>query len=280
VPGAQSRTDERVVDTPELRAQYNANLPRITAFWTELSQNEVLYSRFKALAAAPDGRAAGPRSAVPWSSYETQVTLRAGRRRTGSRAEAALQGGIVNGQEAGQHGFAENVPRRHQPPSRCSSSPIVPRSLAVPDDAVQTYREAAEAEGRSGYRDNHAAVSDAIRRFWTMPTTDELRESSIALTSRAPRKMGNLDWNNGPLMVELLAELQEEHARLLGYSSFCRGQLLSEDGTPRRRSTCTSCTTSAGAPGPYLPSATWRSCASLRPGGSDWRRSIPGTSTT
>ncbi len=43
-----------VVDTPELRAQYNANLPRIIAFWTELSQNEVLYARFKALANSPE----------------------------------------------------------------------------------------------------------------------------------------------------------------------------------------------------------------------------------
>ncbi|MGZ8994636.1 MAG: oligopeptidase A, partial [Burkholderiaceae bacterium] len=32
-----------VVDTPELRKQYNANLPKLTAFWTELSQNEALY---------------------------------------------------------------------------------------------------------------------------------------------------------------------------------------------------------------------------------------------
>src|SRR4029450_14084893 len=43
-----------VVDTPEWRAQYNHNLPRITAFWTELAQNEALYARFKALAALED----------------------------------------------------------------------------------------------------------------------------------------------------------------------------------------------------------------------------------
>ena len=43
-----------VVDTPELREQYNANQPKLTAFFTELSQNEALYARFKELAALPD----------------------------------------------------------------------------------------------------------------------------------------------------------------------------------------------------------------------------------
>ena len=43
-----------VVDTPELREQYNVNLPKLTEFWTELSQNEALYEKFKALAAAED----------------------------------------------------------------------------------------------------------------------------------------------------------------------------------------------------------------------------------
>ncbi|HEX7645938.1 MAG TPA: oligopeptidase A, partial [Noviherbaspirillum sp.] len=31
-----------VVDTPELRAAYNENLPKITEFWTELGQNLAL----------------------------------------------------------------------------------------------------------------------------------------------------------------------------------------------------------------------------------------------
>jgi oligopeptidase A len=35
-----------VVDTLELREQYNENLPKLTAFWTELSQNEALYGQF------------------------------------------------------------------------------------------------------------------------------------------------------------------------------------------------------------------------------------------
>jgi len=41
-----------VVDTPELRATYNENQPRVTEFWTELGQNLKLFEKYKALQAS------------------------------------------------------------------------------------------------------------------------------------------------------------------------------------------------------------------------------------
>lgn len=38
-----------VVDTPELRAVYNENIPKITEFWTSLSQNLALFEKYKAI---------------------------------------------------------------------------------------------------------------------------------------------------------------------------------------------------------------------------------------
>src|SRR5687768_16146227 len=38
-----------VADTPELRAAYNAALPRITDFWTRLGSDERLYAKYKAM---------------------------------------------------------------------------------------------------------------------------------------------------------------------------------------------------------------------------------------
>ncbi len=40
---------QAVVDTPELRAAYNAELPRITEFWTRLGADEALYAKYKAI---------------------------------------------------------------------------------------------------------------------------------------------------------------------------------------------------------------------------------------
>ena len=42
-----------VADTPELRAAYNENLPRITAFHTRLGADERLYAKYKAVLASP-----------------------------------------------------------------------------------------------------------------------------------------------------------------------------------------------------------------------------------
>src|SRR4051812_48686321 len=38
-----------VMNSPELREVYNANLPKITQFYTEISQHQGLYSKYKAL---------------------------------------------------------------------------------------------------------------------------------------------------------------------------------------------------------------------------------------
>jgi len=43
-----------VVDTPELRASYNENQPKITEFWTELGQNLALFEKYKGLKASAD----------------------------------------------------------------------------------------------------------------------------------------------------------------------------------------------------------------------------------
>src|SRR4029079_7339769 len=37
------------IDNPPLREAYNANLPKITQYWTELGQNQALFEKYKAL---------------------------------------------------------------------------------------------------------------------------------------------------------------------------------------------------------------------------------------
>ena len=45
---------QAVVNTPELREVYNANLSKISRFGSALAQNPALYAQYKALAASPD----------------------------------------------------------------------------------------------------------------------------------------------------------------------------------------------------------------------------------
>src|SRR3954467_9365168 len=43
-----------VLDSPELREAYNANLPKLSQYWTELGQNTALFEKYKALSASPE----------------------------------------------------------------------------------------------------------------------------------------------------------------------------------------------------------------------------------
>lgn len=45
---------EAVVNTPALRSAYNAQLPKVTRFWSALGQNLALYRQYRALADAPE----------------------------------------------------------------------------------------------------------------------------------------------------------------------------------------------------------------------------------
>ena len=41
-----------VMDSPPLREAYNANLPKVTQYYTELGQNEALFAKYRALRAS------------------------------------------------------------------------------------------------------------------------------------------------------------------------------------------------------------------------------------
>src|SRR5882762_7351708 len=38
-----------VLDSPALREAYNANLPKLSQYWTELGQNEALFGKYRSL---------------------------------------------------------------------------------------------------------------------------------------------------------------------------------------------------------------------------------------
>ena len=207
-----------VVDTPELREQYNANQPKLTAFFTELSQNEALYARFKQLAAAPEF--------ATWPTSRRRVI------------ENELRDFRLGGAELPpdkKARFRELREREAQVSTRFAENVLDAtnafalyvddaKALAgVPDDAVQMFAEAAASEGRAGYKislqyPSYAAIVDYA-------DDRALRQQLYRAYSTKASEFGKPEWNNGQLIVELLT-LRHEHARLLGYSSFADVSLV------------------------------------------------------
>lgn len=201
-----------VVDTPELRAQYNANLPLITAFWTELAQNQALYSRYKALAALP-GFAAWPRARRRVVENELRDF------RLGGAELAAADGerfkAVRKRLSELSTRFSENV----LDAANAFALYVTDRAAlsGVPEDALQMFRDAAEADGRDGYKltlqfPSYSAIIDYA-------DDRALREKLYRAYYTRASEFGNPDWNNGPLTSEIVA-LRREQARLLGYPSY------------------------------------------------------------
>ncbi len=209
-----------VVDTPELREQYNANLPKLTAFWTELSQNEALYEKFKILASTADFS--------DWSAVRRRVVENELRDFRLGGAELTVQN---------KERFREVRERESQVSTRFAENVLDatnafalyvddPTALAgVPEDALQMLSEAAAAEGKGGYKislqyPSYSAIVDYAH-------DRALRQQLYRAYSTKASEFGKPAWNNGPLMVELL-KLRLQHAQLLGYRSFAEVSLVAK----------------------------------------------------
>src|SRR5512139_2222 len=136
-----------VVDTPQLREQYNANQPKLTAFFTALSQNEALYARFKQLAARPDFPTwPAPRRKVVENELRD---FRLGGAELPADRKARFKA-LCEREAQVTTRFAENVLDAINAFALYVDDR---KALAgVPDDAVQMFAEAAAAEGRAGYK--------------------------------------------------------------------------------------------------------------------------------
>ena len=207
-----------VVDTPELREQYNANLPKLTAFWTDLSQNEALYAKFKALAETPESS--------DWPAARRKVV------------ENELRDFRLGGAElaADQKQRFKQIREHEAQVSTRFAENVLDATNAfalylddagalggVPQDTLQMFAEAAAADGKAGYKISlqHPSYS-AI-----MDYADDraLRQQLYRASNTRASEFGKPEWNNGPLVVELL-KLRREHAQLLGYKSFAEVSLV------------------------------------------------------
>jgi oligopeptidase A len=215
-----------VADSPALREAFNANLPRVTQFFTELSQHEGLFARYKAFAAQP-----------------AFAQLSAPRRRTVENALRDFRLGGAELKSPARERFAE-IQDRHAALSQRFSENVLDATnafaLFVEDearldglhaDAVEAAREAAQADGREGWKftlqfpsylpvmqyANDRGLREQMYRAYST------RASAGAVAPEDEGKRNALD--NAPVIDELLA-LRQEEAGLLGYRNYAEVSLV------------------------------------------------------
>ena len=207
-----------VADTPELRAAYNANLPRVTEFYTALGADERLYAKYKAVAASPAAAA-----------------LPAGRRRA---LDNALRDFVLGGAEL----RGEAKARFAQIQERCAELRqafsehvldatdrfvlyVDPARLdGVPADVVEAACDAAANDGRQG----EAKLTLHMPSY--LPVMQYGRDRALreqlyrAYVTRAS-ELGDPALDNSAIMRELV-HLRHEQARLLEHDTYAHLSLV------------------------------------------------------
>ena len=212
-----------VIDTPQLRAAYNENQPRVTEFWTALSQNEALFAKYKAIAASP--------AYTGLSDARKKIIGNALRdfRLGGAELAADKKERFAAIQE--QHAavstrFSENVLDATNDYKLAVQDEA--EMAGLPEDVKLAARAAAEKEGKAGYQFTlHFPSYFPILQF---ADKRELRETIYRASATKASEMGvdfsQLEnWDNTGNISTLL-NLRNEEAKLLDYRNFAEVSLV------------------------------------------------------
>jgi oligopeptidase A len=212
-----------VVDTPELRAVYNENQPKVTEFWTELSQNEALFAKYKALKASPEFATLSPaRQRIIDNAIRD---FRMGGAELPPEQKERF-GDIQEQHAAVSTRFSENVL------DATNDWTMVVENEAdlagLPDDVKHAAKSLAEKNGKEGWQFTlHFPSYYPILQF---ADNRALREKVYRANATKASELGDVfsekdKWDNSGNIVTLL-KLRAEEARLLGYKNFAEVSLV------------------------------------------------------
>ena len=199
-----------VADTPELRAAYNAALPKVTEFWTRLGADERLYAKYKAIDPAT------------LTAEQRQAHLNAVR-------NFVLSGAELTG--AAKERFAQIQERQAELSQKFSENALDATDAyayyataeeldGIPDDVQQAALAAAQVDGKEGYK--LTLKMPCYLPVMQFAARSDLREKLYRayVTRASDQAEGDArKFDNTALISEILA-LRREEAQLLGYANF------------------------------------------------------------
>jgi oligopeptidase A len=213
-----------VMNSPELREVYNANLPKVTQYYAELSQNLALFQKYKAI-----------------RNSANYATLNVAQKKI---IENELRDFRLGGAELPEDKKARFMAIQEELSALTSkfSDNLLDATNAytcliedekdlsgIPADERQVAAEAAQEAGKQGWLFTLKAPSyGPVMQF---ADNRALRERMYrAYTTRASEQLAEgskIDWDNTPLMTQIL-KLRTEEAQMLGFANFAELSLASK----------------------------------------------------
>ncbi|MEO6626831.1 MAG: M3 family metallopeptidase [Burkholderiaceae bacterium] len=199
-----------VLDSPELRAAYNASLPVVTEFWTRLGSDERLYAKYKAM----DVAALDREQQQAHHNAMRDFVLGGAELRGEARERFAR---IQERQAELAQKFSENA---LDATDKFSCFVDAAQLEGVPEDVQQAARAAAQVDGREAFKlslklpcyfpvmqfGRNRALRATLYRAYVTRASEQAATDLVA-------------YDNSAVMQEILA-LRKEEAALLGFASF------------------------------------------------------------
>ncbi|MEW5966957.1 MAG: M3 family metallopeptidase [Pseudomonadota bacterium] len=206
-----------VMDSPELREVYNANLPKITVYYAELGQNEALFAKYKALAASPAFAALSPARKKIVDNELRDFRL------GGAELPADKKARFMQVQEELAQLSAKFEENLLDATNDYALIIDVEDELAgIPDDVLETARAAAEAAGTTGWKFTlHMPSYLPVMQY---ADSRELRQILYRAYVTRASEFGDAKLDNTPLIARIL-KLRREAAELLGFRSYAEVSL-------------------------------------------------------
>lgn len=209
-----------VVNSPELRAAYNDNLSKLTDFYADLGQDERLYAKFRSLRASPEFDALPP---TQKKIVENELRdFRLGGAEL-SNAKKVRFKEIQEQLSKLSAKFEENVLDNTNDYSLYVEDEDT--LGGIPDDVLQTAKEAAVEEHKSGWKFTlHSPSYFPVLQYGQ---NRELRAKLYRAYATRASEFGKPEWDNTPLIKDIL-KLRLEAANLLGFENYAELSLATK----------------------------------------------------
>jgi oligopeptidase A len=201
-----------VMNSPQLRDVYNENLPRITQYFTELAQDEVLYRKYKALRAS-DAFARLSRAQQKVIDNELRDFRLGGAELPPGEKTRFKQ--IIEKLAGLSSKFNDNVLDATNAYELIIADER--RLAGIPPDALESAGDAARQAGKEGWKFTlHMPSYLPVMQY---AEDRPLREQMYRAYVTRAAEFGESGWDNSAIIVDIL-RLRREQSRLLGLASF------------------------------------------------------------
>ena len=209
-----------VVNSPELREAYNDNLAKLTDFYSDLSQDERLYAKYRAIRNSADF---AKLSSAQQKIIDNEVRdFKLGGAELPADKKARFK--AINEELSKLAAkFEENVLDTTNEYALYIENPA--ELAGIPDDVLQAAKETAQADKKAGYKLTlHFPSYMPVLQY---ADNRNLRETLYRAYATRASEFGKPEFDNTPIISKIL-KLRDEAAKLLDFNNFAELSLATK----------------------------------------------------